>query len=68
MVILCGRFEGVDQRVIESRQMEEISIGDYILAGGELAAQVMIEACVRLLPGVLGEHKARRMKVLKMVC
>ena len=54
VVILCGRFEGVDQRVIESRQMEEISIGDYILAGGELAAQVMIEACVRLLPGVLG--------------
>jgi len=54
VVILCGRFEGVDQRVIESRQMEEISIGDYILAEGELAAQVMIEACVRLLPGVLG--------------
>ena len=58
MVILCGRFEGVDQRVIEARQMEEISIGDYILAGGELAAQVLIEACVRLLPGVLGRAQS----------
>ena len=56
--ILCGRFEGVDQRVIEARQMEEISIGDYILAGGELAAQVLIEACVRLLPGVLGRAQS----------
>ena len=58
VVILCGRFEGVDQRVIEARQMEEISIGDYILAGGELAAQVLIEACVRLLPGVLGRAQS----------
>ena len=58
VIILCGRFEGVDQRVIEARQMEEISIGDYILAGGELAAQVMIEACVRLLPGVLGRAQS----------
>jgi tRNA (guanine37-N1)-methyltransferase len=58
VIILCGRFEGVDQRVIEARQMEEISIGDYILAGGELASQVLIEACVRLLPGVLGRAQS----------
>ncbi|MBT7398014.1 MAG: tRNA (guanosine(37)-N1)-methyltransferase TrmD [Hellea sp.] len=58
VILLCGRFEGVDQRVIEARQMEEISIGDYILAGGELAAQVLIEACVRLLPGVLGRAQS----------
>lgn len=54
-IVFCGRFEGLDQRVIDSRNMEEISIGDYILAGGEVAAQAMIEACVRLLPGVLGD-------------
>ncbi len=54
VVVFCGRFEGLDQRVIEARQMEEVSIGDFILAGGEVAAQAMIEACVRLLPGVLG--------------
>ena len=55
LIVFCGRFEGLDQRVIEARQMEEISIGDFVLAGGEVAAQVMIEACVRLLPGVLGD-------------
>jgi len=55
MVLFCSRFEGLDQRVIDGRDMEEISIGDYVLAGGELAAQVLIEACVRLLPGVLGD-------------
>jgi tRNA (guanine37-N1)-methyltransferase len=54
LIVFCGRFEGLDQRVIEARQMEEISIGDFVLAGGEVAAQAMIEACVRLLPGVLG--------------
>lgn len=54
VIVFCGRFEGLDQRVIEARQMEEVSIGDFILAGGEVAAQAMIEACVRLLPGVLG--------------
>lgn len=54
VVVFCGRFEGLDQRVIEARQMEEVSIGDFVLAGGEVAAQAMIEACVRLLPGVLG--------------
>lgn len=53
-VIVCGRFEGVDQRVIESRGLEEISIGDYVLAGGEVAAMVLLEAVVRLIPGVLG--------------
>jgi tRNA (guanine37-N1)-methyltransferase len=53
-MLVCGRFEGVDQRVIEARQLEEISIGDYVLAGGEVAAMVLIEAVVRLLPGVLG--------------
>jgi tRNA (guanine37-N1)-methyltransferase len=53
-VIVCGRFEGVDERVIEARQLEEISIGDYVLAGGEVAAMALLEAVVRLLPGVLG--------------
>ncbi len=54
ILLLAGRFEGVDQRVIEGRALEEISIGDYVLSGGELAAMVMLDACVRLLPGVLG--------------
>jgi tRNA (guanine37-N1)-methyltransferase len=53
-VIVCGRFEGVDERVIAGRGLEEISIGDYVLSGGELAAMVLIDACVRLLPGVMG--------------
>jgi tRNA (guanine37-N1)-methyltransferase len=53
-ILLAGRFEGVDQRVIEARGLEEISIGDYVLSGGELAAMVLIDACVRLLPGVIG--------------
>jgi tRNA (guanine37-N1)-methyltransferase len=53
--VLCGRFEGVDQRVIDARGFEEVSVGDAVLAGGEAAAQVAIEATVRLLPGVLGE-------------
>ncbi len=54
VILFCGRFEGLDQRVIEARQLEEISIGDYVLSGGELAAMVLIDACVRLLPGVIG--------------
>jgi tRNA (guanine37-N1)-methyltransferase len=58
-VIVCGRFEGVDQRVIESRNLEEISIGDYVLAGGEVAAMVLLEAVVRLIPGVLGALDSR---------
>jgi tRNA (guanine37-N1)-methyltransferase len=53
-ILLCGRFEGVDERVLEARQIEEISIGDYVLSGGELAAMVLLDACVRLLPGVAG--------------
>jgi tRNA (guanine37-N1)-methyltransferase len=54
VILLCGRFEGLDQRVIEARGLEEVSIGDFVLAGGEVAAQAVIEACVRLLPGVAG--------------
>lgn len=54
-VILCGRFEGVDERLIEARGLEEVSIGDYVLSGGEIAALVVLDACVRLLPGVMGK-------------
>jgi tRNA (guanine37-N1)-methyltransferase len=54
VVLLCGRFEGIDQRVIEARNAEEISIGDYVLSGGEIAAFVLLDAVVRLLPGVMG--------------
>jgi tRNA (guanine37-N1)-methyltransferase len=54
-LIVCGRFEGVDQRVIAARQLEEVSIGDYVLSGGEIAAMALIDACVRLLPGVMGK-------------
>lgn len=54
VLIVCGRFEGVDERVIEGRDLKEISIGDYVLAGGEIAAMALIDACVRLLPGVMG--------------
>ncbi len=55
VIVLCGRFEGVDQRVIEARGFDEVCVGDAVLAGGEAAAMVVVEACVRLLPGVLGE-------------
>jgi tRNA (guanine37-N1)-methyltransferase len=54
-LIVCGRFEGVDERVIAARRLEEVSIGDYVLSGGEIAALVLIDACVRLLPGVMGK-------------
>jgi tRNA (guanine37-N1)-methyltransferase len=54
-LIVCGRFEGVDQRVIAARGLEEVSIGDYVLSGGEIAAMALIDACVRLLPGVMGK-------------
>jgi tRNA (guanine37-N1)-methyltransferase len=57
-LIVCGRFEGVDQRVIEARQIEEVSLGDYILSGGEIAAMALIDACVRLLPGVMGKAES----------
>jgi tRNA (guanine37-N1)-methyltransferase len=55
VVIVCGRFEGVDERVIAARQLEEVSIGDYVLSGGEIAAMAVLDACVRLLPGVMGK-------------
>ncbi len=54
VVLLCGRFEGIDQRVIDARQAEEISIGDYVLSGGEIASLVLLDAAIRLLPGVMG--------------
>jgi len=56
VVLLCGRFEGVDERVIAGRNLEEVSVGDYVLSGGEVAALVVIDACVRLLPGVMGKE------------
>ncbi len=58
VMIFCGRFEGLDQRAIDARQLEEISIGDYVLSGGEIAAMVLIDACVRLLPGVIGAEES----------
>jgi tRNA (guanine37-N1)-methyltransferase len=57
-LIVCGRFEGVDQRVIEARGLEEVSTGDYVLSGGEIAAFALIDACVRLLPGVMGKTES----------
>jgi tRNA (guanine37-N1)-methyltransferase len=54
-VLVCGRFEGVDERVIAARDLEEVSVGDYVLSGGEIAALALIDACVRLLPGVMGK-------------
>src|SRR6202167_4776761 len=58
VVIVCGRFEGVDERVIAARGLEEISVGDYVLSGGEIAAMALIDACVRLLPGVMGKPES----------
>ncbi|HEX5776858.1 MAG TPA: tRNA (guanosine(37)-N1)-methyltransferase TrmD [Caulobacteraceae bacterium] len=58
IVVLCGRFEGVDQRVLDARGFEEVAVGDAVLAGGEAAAMVAIEACVRLVPGVLGQPES----------
>ena len=58
IILLCGRFEGIDERVLQARNVEEISIGDYVLSGGELAAQVVIDAVVRLLPGVAGNESS----------
>ena len=58
ITILCGRFEGVDQRAIDVFGFEEVSIGDYVLAGGEIAAQVLLEGCIRLIPGVLGHPES----------
>ena len=58
IIILCGRFEGVDQRAIDVLGFEEVSIGDYVLVGGEIAAQVLLEGCIRLIPGVLGHPES----------
>ena len=58
LIVLCGRFEGVDQRVLDARGFEEVAVGDAVLAGGEAAALVAIEACVRLVPGVLGQPES----------
>jgi tRNA (guanine37-N1)-methyltransferase len=58
VILLCGRFEGVDERVIEARNLEEVSIGDYVLSGGEPAALTLLDAVVRLLPGVMGNEQS----------
>jgi tRNA (guanine37-N1)-methyltransferase len=58
VTLLCGRYEGLDERVIEARGLEEVSLGDFVLSGGEPAAIVLIDACVRLLPGVIGDAEA----------
>jgi tRNA (guanine37-N1)-methyltransferase len=58
VIIICGRFEGVDERVIEARNLQEVSIGDYVLSGGEPAALVLLDAIVRLLPGVMGKTES----------
>lgn len=60
LILLCGRYEGVDQRAIDILQPDEISIGDYILGGGEVAAMVLVDAVVRLVPGVLGDEESNR--------
>ncbi len=58
VTLLCGRFEGIDERVLEARAVEEVSLGDFVLSGGEPAAMALIDACVRLLPGVLGAEES----------
>ena len=57
VVLVCGRYEGIDERVIEAREMEEVSLGDFVLTGGEIAAQALLDATVRLLPGVIGSEQ-----------
>jgi len=59
VIIICGRFEGVDQRIVEKRNLLEVSIGDYVLAGGEVAAMALLEASIRLIPGILGAVESR---------
>jgi tRNA (guanine37-N1)-methyltransferase len=58
VILICGRFEGVDERVIAGRGLQDVSIGDYVLSGGEVAAMVLLDACVRLLPGVMGKDSS----------
>jgi tRNA (guanine37-N1)-methyltransferase len=60
VIIICGRFEGIDARLIDYFNIEEVSIGDYILSGGEIAAQVLVDTCIRLLPGVLGNESSAK--------
>jgi len=60
VTLLCGRYEGIDERVLRARSVEECSLGDFVLSGGELAAMVLIDACVRLLPGVIGSAESLR--------
>jgi len=60
LIVVCGRFEGVDERVIEARGLEEVSIGDFVLSGGEIAALALLDTCVRLLPGVMGKEASGR--------
>ena len=69
LVILCPRFEGVDERVIEARGLIEVSIGDYVLSGGEIAALAVLDACVRLIPGVMGKDEfGRRRRASSPAC
>ena len=65
ITLLCGRFEGVDQRVLDHHQVEEISLGDFVLTGGEIAAQALIDATVRLIPGVLGNQSPPKRKAFR---
>ena len=65
--ILCGHFEGIDQRLLETRNIEEYSIGDFVLSGGETASLVFLDALIRLLPGVLGNEESTKKKVLKII-
>jgi tRNA (guanine37-N1)-methyltransferase len=58
VILVCGRFEGIDERIIAARGLEEISVGDYVLSGGEIAAMALLDACVRLLPGVMGRPES----------
>jgi len=59
VTLLCGRYEGIDQRIIDAHDFEEISVGDYVLSGGEPAAMILMDACIRLLPGVMGNDETR---------
>ena len=65
--LLCGHFEGIDQRVIDNRNIEELSVGDYILSGGETAAMIVMDSIIRLLPGVLGNESSISEETFEMV-
>ncbi len=68
MILLCGRYEGVDQRVIDASGAQEISVGDYVLSGGELPAMVLLDAVIRLLPGVMGAADSAARRVSPPAC